>query len=310
MMLLRGIWDSRQARLGLALLALFAAVAALGPFLTRDPAAFLADPLLPPSAEFWLGTTRQGQDAFAQLIVGTRSSLGIGLLVGVLVMSIGSLVGLTAAYFGGLVDDVLSLIVGVFLILPGLPLAVLLAAFLEAGPLTIAAVLVLTGWAWNARVVRAQALALRRRDYVLAAIALGEHPLRIMLLEMLPNMTSIVFSSFIAATMHAIGAQVGLEFLGLGDVSQVTWGTNLFWAVTNQDILTESWWTILPTGLAIALFGFALAQVNYGVDEVTSPRLKVDRAYTALVGQRTGLRRLLTPVVLARSDADRERTSA
>jgi peptide/nickel transport system permease protein len=288
---------SGQARLGLGILALFAVVAALGPLCTRDPAAFLASPLLPPNGEFWLGTTRQGQDVFAQLIVGTRSSLGVGLSVGFLVMVIGSVVGLTAAYFGGLIDEILSLILGIFLILPGLPLAVLLAAFVEAGPLTIALVLVITGWAWNARVVRAQALALRQRDFVLSAIALGEHPLRIMLVEMLPNMTSIVFSSFIGATMHAIGAQVGLEFLGLGDVSRVTWGTNLFWAVTNQDILTESWWTILPTGLSIALFGFALACINYGIDEVTSPRLHVSRAYTALVGPRMGLRRLITPVV-------------
>lgn len=302
MTFLRSLARSRQARVGLSILAFFALVAVLGPLFTRDAAAFLARPLLPPSGEFWLGTTRQGQDVFAQLVVGTRTSLGVGILVGVLVMLIGSLVGLCAAYFGGWVDDVLSLCINVFLILPGLPLAVVIAAFLEAGPMTIALVLTVTGWAWNARVVRAQALSLRQRDFVLAAIALGESPLRVMLFEMLPNMTSIVFSSFIGATMHAIGAQVGLEFLGLGDVSQVTWGTNLFWAVTNQDILTESWWTMLPTGLSIAVFGFALVLVNFGIDEVTSPRLTLHRSYRLLVGQRTGLERLTTPVALGSAD--------
>lgn len=297
MTLFRALWQSRAARIGLSILAVFALIAAFGPLMTRDGSAFLAEPLMPPSWQYWLGTTRQGQDVFARLIVGTRTSLGVGLIVGVLVMIIGSLVGLTAAYFGGIVDDALSLCVNVFLILPGLPLAVVLAAFLESGPRTIALVLVVTGWAWNARVVRAQALAIRQKDFVVAAIALGEHPFRVMATEILPNMTSIVFSCFIGATMHAIGAQVGLEFLGLGDVSQVTWGTNLFWAVTNQDILTESWWTMLPTGLAIATFGFALVLVNFGIDEVTSPRLSVDRTYSALVGTRTAVARLTTPVV-------------
>lgn len=300
MTLFRALWRNRPARVGLLILAVFALVAALGPLMTRDASAFLAEPLAPPSWQYWLGTTRQGQDVFARLIVGTRTSLGVGLFVGALVMLIGSLVGLTAAYFGGIVDDVLSLCVNVFLILPGLPLAVVLAAFLESGPRTIALVLVVTGWAWNARVVRAQALAIRQKDFVVAAIALGEHPFRVMATEILPNMTSIVFSCFIGATMHAIGAQVGLEFLGLGDVSQVTWGTNLFWAVTNQDILTESWWTMLPTGLAIATFGFALVLVNFGIDEVTSPRLGVARAYSALVGTRTAIARLTTPVVMER----------
>jgi len=296
MTLVAALWRSRPARVGLAILAVFACVALFGPLFTRDARAFLAEPLEPPSADFWLGTTRQGQDVFARLIVGTRVSLGVGLVVGAVVVLLGSLVGLTAAYFGGWVDDVLSLVVNVFLILPGLPLAVVLAAFLESGPTTIALVLVVTGWAWNARVVRAQALALRRRDFVEAAVALGEHPLRVMVAEILPNMTSIVFSCFIGATTHAIGAQVGLEFLGLGDVSQVTWGTNLFWAVTNQDILTESWWTMLPTGLAIATFGFALVLLNFGIDEVTSPRLRIDPKYRALVGTRNGVLRLTTPV--------------
>jgi len=296
MTLLRLLWHSRPARLGLSILACFAVVAAIGPWFTRDAAAFLASPLEPPSSSYLLGTTRQGQDVFAQLVVGTRSSLGIGLLVGLVITLIGSVVGLAAAYFGGLIDDALSLCVNVFLVLPGLPLAVVLAAFLEAGPLTIALVLTITGWAWHARVIRAQALTIRQKDFIQVAVALGERPLRVMLSEILPNMSSVVFAGFIGATMHAIGAQVGLEFLGLGDVSQVTWGTNLFWAVQNQDILTESWWTMMPTGLAIALFGFALVLVHLGIDEVNSPRLRAPREYLALVGWRTALGRLVTPV--------------
>ncbi len=290
---------SRKAVGGLVLLYFFFLMAGVGPFFVRDASAFLADPLLPPSSTYWFGTTRQGQDVFAQTVVGARLSLLIGFAVGITVTVIGATIGIAAGFFGGWVDDVLSLITNVFLIMPGLPLAVVLAAYLEAGPMSIAFVLIITGWAWNARIIRAQTLSLRRKDFVLAAIVGGEHPLRIMFFELLPNMTSLIVSGFIGATVYAIGAQVGLEFLGLGDVSQVTWGTNLFWASNNQALLTESWWTILPTGICVALVGFSLVMVNFAIDEMTNPRLRAEGAFLkALSG--AGIKpELATPVLRA-----------
>jgi peptide/nickel transport system permease protein len=138
-------------------------------------------------------------------------------------------------------------------------------------------VLSLLGWAWPARVMRAQTLALREKDFVAAAQVSGEGSLRIMFREILPNMTSIVASSFISSTMYAIGAEASLEFLGLGNVSVVSWGTMLFWAQNNSALLVGAWWTFVPAGACIALVAFGLAMLNYAVDDITNPRLKAEK---------------------------------
>jgi len=276
---MRGLLSNRQALLGLTILGLFVLMALLGPLFVGDPTAFVDVPLLPPCAEHWFGTTGQGQDVLAQTIAGARVTLLIGFAVGFSVVAIGSLIGTTAGYFGGRIDDVLGLVINVFLIMPGLPLIVVIAAYLPAGPTTIATVLIITGWAWGARVIRSQTLSLRDRDFVAAARVSGESPLRIIVVEILPNMTSLLVSAFIGATVYAIGAQVGLEFLGLGDVSKVTWGTNLYWASNDAALFTGSWWTFVPTGLCVALVGFALAAVNSAIDQVGNPRLRVQRRF-------------------------------
>jgi peptide/nickel transport system permease protein len=185
-------------------------------------------------------------------------------------------IGGVAGYLGGRTDNLLSLLINVFLVMPGLPLMVVLAAWLPPGPVTILSVLVLTGWAWNARVLRAQTLSIAQRDFVLAAKVSGESSLRIVTAEILPNMLSLMTSSFIGATIYAIGAQVGLEFLGLGDISKVTWGTNLYWASNDSALLLGSWWTFVPTGFCIALLGFGLTLINFGVDEIANPSLATE----------------------------------
>jgi peptide/nickel transport system permease protein len=291
---MRSLRQSRKALVGLGILAVFGAIALLGPLLAPDPSAPVGVPLEPPSAAHWFGTTGQGQDVFAQTVAGTRTSLSIGLGVGLLVVLAGALVGTAAGYFGGLADDLLSLFINVFLIVPGLPLMVVIAAYLPAGPVTTALVLVVTGWAWSARVFRAQTLSLRHTDFVAAAIVGGESHLRIIALEILPNMTSLLVSAFIGATVYAIGAHVGLEFLGLGDLGHVSWGSNLYWARNDAALLTGSWWTFVPTGACVGLVGFALAMVNNALDEVGDPRLRADPRYRLAMGGRwTGA----TPVI-------------
>lgn len=266
-----------KAAAGLAVVLGFALMAIVGPWLVGDPQALVARPHQAPSAMHWLGTTGQGQDVWAQTIAGARPTLLVAGVVGAFVVVIGALIGGAAGFFGGRIDDLLSLLINVFLLMPGLPLMVVLAAWLPPGPVTITAVLVLTGWAWNARVIRAQTLSLRNRDFVSASLVLGEHPLRIIVVEILPHMASLLASSFIGATIYAIGAQVGLEFLGLGDISRVTWGTNLYWASNDAALLTGSWWTFLPSGLCVALVGFGLTLLNFGLDEWTNPRLAARR---------------------------------
>ena len=273
---LHALRRNRKALIGAAIMSSFAFLALVGPFLVADPQAFVGRPLTPPGSDFWFGTTGQGQDVLAQTIVGARSTLAIGFFVGILVTLISALIGISAAYFGGRVDDVLTLITNVFLVIPGLPLMVVLAAWLPPSPLSIILVLTFTGWAWGARILRAQTMAIRKQDFVAAAIVSGESHLRIIFQQLLPNMASLMVAGFIGTTMAAIGAQVALEFLGLGDVGAVTWGTNLYWAINDSALITGSWWTFVPTGICLALVGFGMTLLNFAIDEVTNPRLAAE----------------------------------
>lgn len=287
----------RRARFGLAIVALFALMALVGPTLFGDADAPVARPLEPPSAAHWLGTTGQGQDVLAQLVVGARSTLAVGLSVGAAVVAIGALVGVTAGYLGGSADFLLSQLINVLLVLPGLPLAVVVAAYLPSGPATVVAVLTLTGWPWNARVFRAQALALRSRDWVAAAVVSGESHGAIVVRYLLPTMTSLLVTQLIGSTVYAIGAEVGLEFLGIGDVSRVTWGTALYWAANDSALLTGAWWTFVPPGLCIALVAFALVLLSSAFDEATNPGLRTERHWRLALGAHAPPPASPTPVV-------------
>jgi peptide/nickel transport system permease protein len=287
-----------KAALGAAILLIFVLVAALAPVIAPgDPSDFVDRPNRPPSREHIFGTTGQGQDVFAQTVWGARVSLGLGFTIGLSITVIGALIGMTAGYFGGRVDDFLSLITNVVLIIPGLPLLITLAAFLPPGPRTIARVLSLISWAWNARVFRSQTLSLREKDFVSASVVSGEGSPYIIFREILPNMTSIVANAFFSSTLYAIGAEAGLEFLGLGNVSLVSWGTNLYWAANNAGLLTGAWWTFIPAGLCIALVAFAFAMINYAMDEITNPRLRAEKETSRVLKNRSLRNARATPVV-------------
>ena len=278
------IWRNPKARLGLIILGGLGLCALAGPLIFKDSTASIAAPHLAPCGAHWLGTTGQGQDVWAQTLVGARPTLLVGFTVGLLVTLMGALIGVTSGYIGGWIDELMMAFVNVFLVIPGLPLAIILAAYLPVGALSMVAILTFTGWAWTARVVRAQTLTLRDKDFIKSARVVGEPLWRIVFIELLPHMASLLLSLFIGTTIYAIGAQVGLEFLGLGDMGSVTWGTNLYWAANDQALLTRAWWTYVPTGLGIALVGFSLALVNFGLDEVTNPRLSVDRVWRVRLG--------------------------
>lgn len=266
---------NKKATAGIGILAVFVIVAVLAPVIVPgDPTAFVGPTSKPPSLEYPFGTTRKGQNVLAMTIWGARTSLLVGAVVGVGATVVGVAVGLSSAYFRGVVDDILSVITNIFLLIPGLPFLVVLAAFLPPGSATIALTLIITGWAGAARGIRSQALSLRGSAFVDAATLVGERPGRIMLAEIMPNMASVVMGSFLGAVIFGIGAEAGLSFLGLGDSAVVSWGTNLFWAANDGALLTGAWWVFLPSGLAIALVAFALAMVNYAVDEITNPRLR------------------------------------
>jgi len=244
-------------------------------FTPHDPASEIYAPGAGLSWTHLLGTTSFGQDVFSQLIAGTRQSVMIALIVGFLCTVLSVIIGITAAYMGGIVDDGLSLLTDVVLVIPTFPLIIVIVGYLKSASFWLMVfVLVFTGWSYGARQLRSQALSLRNRDFLLAAQLRGERKWRIIVTEILPNMTSLIVASFLGAAVYAVLAAAGLQFIGLGSVNTDSWGTMLYWAQNNDALLTGSpLWAIVP-GLGIGLMGGAFALLNYAFDEVNNPALR------------------------------------
>jgi peptide/nickel transport system permease protein len=211
----------------------------------------------------------------AQLVDGSRSTLIVAALAASIATVVSIIVGLAGGYLGGVSDELLSVLSNIFLVIPTLPLVIVLAGYLpNRGDLSVTLVIALTGWAWGARVMRAQTLSIRKRDYIEAARATGEGTWRILLWEILPNELAIVTASFLFTAIFAILTAAGLAFLGLANVSEWSWGTMLYWAQNDSALQAGAWWWFVPPGLCIALVGTGLALLNFGFDEMTNPRLR------------------------------------
>lgn len=297
-----------QSRAGLIILGFFLLAGALAPWITRyDPADFASVPNLAPNPDNWFGTDHMGRDVFSRTLWGARTSLGIGVGTAIIAIAIAAIIGTAAGYFRGWVDDLLTLVTNLFLVIPGLPLLILLAAYLRPSMTTVILTLALTGWAFNARVLRAQTLSIREKDFVAANIVSGESSFGIIAREILPNMINIVAGSFIGIVSYGISSETAMSFLGLTDLDTVSWGTNLFWAQNGGALLSGSWWSFMPSGLCVALTIFALSWINYGMDEITNPRLGEERELVRLTGKirRRGAR--ATPVI---PDLDKRESAA
>ena len=261
---------------GLVIVGFFILLAIFGPMLLHaDPGAVTSARLQPPSLKHLLGTTQQGQDVLAQVVDGARISMEVGFGAGILTTLWSILVGLTAGYLSGTSSELLSMFSNVFLVIPSLPLVVILAAYLpNSGSTGIIIVITVTGWAWGARVLRAQTLSLRRRDFVEAARATGENTVKIMFYDILPNEVAIITATFLGSVVGAILTEASIAFLGLSNVTQWSWGTMLYWAQVSGAELSRAWWWFVPPGLCIALVGTGLAFINFGLDDVINPRLR------------------------------------
>lgn len=261
--------------IGLTIVGVIAVFAVFVPFFVGDPNAVSDIGLTGPSAEHWLGTTQSGQDIFAQLAYACRGSLFIGLTVGVLSVLLSSFFGILGAYVGGATDEGFSLLSNVMLVIPGLPLMIVIASYMPTkSAFLVAGVLAITSWAGPARVLRSQTLSLRSRDYVLAARVAGEKPWRILFVEIFPNLIPVLASQAMSAIISAILGEAGLSYLGLGATDSYTWGTMLYYAQNGMALILGAWWWFIPPGLCIALFGAALALINFSIDEIINPKLK------------------------------------
>ena len=292
------LFTQPKAVIGIVIMAIFILLAIFAPLIAPvDPTRIIGKPNLPPSTDHWLGTTGQGQDVFAQVVWGSRISLFIGFSVGFMSTLLGLIIGMIAGYMPGVIDGVLNMFTNVFLLIPGLPLLITLASFLPPGIITVMLVLTFTGWSWPARVFRSQTLCLREKDFVSASVVSGEGVPRIVFSEILPNMLSLVVSSFFGAVTYSIGADAGLAFLGFEDVNKVSWGTMLFWASNHSALLQKAWWTFVPPGLCIALVSFATTMLIYAMDDVTNPRLRSEKEIIRVLRKFHITSKRSTPVV-------------
>ncbi|HKG09127.1 MAG TPA: ABC transporter permease [Gaiellaceae bacterium] len=276
--------------LGLAMVVFAVLVALVAPLISvDDPNAF--DILAAGQAPSWnhlFGTTDQGSDIFSQVVVGARHSLLLGAAAAALATGLAAILGITAGYMGGIVDDIVNLLTNIFLTIPAIPLLIVMSGYVGSrGMQTMILVLALVLWAFEARILRAQTLSLKNRDFVLAAKASGESTRRVVFGELMPNMISRIAAGFVLVFYIALLTDAGLEFLGLGDQSATSWGVTLYWAQTNSTVLQGEWWPFFFPGAALAFTVLGLVLVLAGIDEVSNPRLRTERT------RRRSLRRFL-----------------
>lgn len=270
------VWTVPKARFGLLLFGLIILTAAFAPVVSPyNPKENDFGRSLGLSGEHWLGTTASGQDVLSQLIWGGRISVTVAMVAGLLSTCIAVIVGLSWGYMRTFSGEFVGFLVNLFLVIPSLPLMIIIAAYLQNGGMSvIILVIVLTGWAWGARVLRSQTQSLRSRDFVTAAAFSGDGTWRIIFHEIFPNMLSLIINNFFGAATAAVLAESGLEFLGLGDSTTISWGTMLYWAQNNNVLLTGQWALLLAPGLMIALLAVSMTFINFGVDRLSNPRLR------------------------------------
>jgi len=266
-----------KSRFGFVLVGFMVIVAVIAPWISvSNPTDFnILATHQAPSWHHLFGTTDQGSDIFSQVVLGTRRSLILGAAAALLATTLAASLGILAAYSGGIIDEVVNFLTNVFLVIPTIPLLIVISSYLKArGMTTMILVLGLTLWSFEARILRGQALSLKSRDFVQAAKVAGESTWRIVFGELMPNMISRIAAAFVLVFYIALLVDAGLEFLGLGDTSHVSWGMVLYWAQTNSTVLQGEWWPFLFPGLALVLTVVGLVFLLAGIDEISNPRLR------------------------------------
>jgi peptide/nickel transport system permease protein len=296
----RRILANGKVTAGVVILAVFSLIAIFGDLIKPyDPSKRSRDILEAPSWRHWSGTTHIGQDIFSQLLVGTRSVMFVGFIAGLVATIVAVVVGVTSGYLAGVAAESLSALSNVFIVIPALPLIIIITNVIpNSGDWTIALVIGCTSWAWGARLLRAQTLSLRRRDFVEAARATGESTWRIIMFEIMPNLTAIIAASFVGTVVFAVGTEISLAFVGVSGISEWNWGEILFWAQGQQALPQGAWWWFVPAGLCVALLGTALSLVNFGIDEIVNPRLRASgRGGGRVNGRKVRMKIGFTPVL-------------
>jgi peptide/nickel transport system permease protein len=274
--MLRILFKSPKFVIGSALLALVLGFVLAYPLINRgDPFEMVAMGFEPPSADYPLGSDNFGRDVLLELAHGARSSLYVGLTAGFFATLIGLALGLTAGYVGGIVDNILSTINNMFIVIPPLIILILISIGLNNRSSTVVGLIIgFTAWPWTARAVRAQTASLRVRDHVNIARISGYGTARIIASDILPYIASYATMAFILQTATGILEEASISMLGLGPYNTISLGTMLNWAMMFEALGTGAWWAFIPPATLIGLFTFSLFIINSGMDEVFNPKIR------------------------------------
>lgn len=267
---------NRKLVAGTVVILVFLVAGLVGPLMfDHGPNDYVGPPMAAPSGEFWFGTTTFGQDVFAQFLYGLRATFLVGVLGGVLAAAVGMVVGFVAGYRGGWVDELLTMLTNIVLVLPALVVLLIVNAYLGVRSIGVQALFIgLTSWPWAARAIRAQTFSLRSRDFVDLARLSGVRTPRIILREIAPNMSSYLFLTFILLFGSAILIAASLDFIGLGPTEGVSLGLMLNNAARWSALQLGLWWWFIPPGAGITAIVGALYVMNVGLDEVFNPKLR------------------------------------
>lgn len=274
------IWRSPAGRISLIIFAICTAIATLGPLLAPygateriyDEAGKLVR-LSPPSWNHWLGTTLLGRDVLSQMLWGARPALTIGILTALGTVVIGVNVGLLAGYLGGHVDSILMRITDIFLGLPFLPFIIVLLSLTGQNLWTIIFAMMIVMWRSTARIVRAEVLSLRERQFIAAAKTTGASDFDIIYKEIAPNIMPFALVGVTFALAWAIITEASIGFLGFGDPNVVSWGSIIYDAYASQMMYRAPWW-VVPPGIAIMVLVTSVYFIGRAYEEVVNPRIK------------------------------------
>ncbi len=269
------ILSSPQAIVGVTIITIFVLVAVFGPMFIDDAKAQVGDVFEPPSGSHLLGTDGGGADMVRLLVEGSRISLIVGFAAAVVSALIGGVVGLASGFFGGKTDTVLMRITDYFIVIPDVPLMVVAAALFGRSLQNIILIIGVIYWTTTARLIRAQTLSVRERVYVRRSRALGAGNMRLIGKHVLPQVTPLLLANTVILVAAAIFAETFITFLGLGDPSLISWGRLIENSFTDDAILNDAWWTIVPPGVCVAIVVLALTMTGSAIEDALNPRLAV-----------------------------------
>ncbi|WP_339323698.1 ABC transporter permease [Paenibacillus sp. FSL W8-0194] len=267
---------SPKFMIGAVLFLLMLALVLIYPQINRkDPLEMIALAFQPPDANLWLGSDNFGRDLFLELMYGIRTSIRVGLIAGVFATVIGLFIGLVSGYVGGMLDNLLTAVTNIFIVIPSFVILILISVSINSRSSLVTAIIIgITSWPWTARAVRAQTTSLRNRDHVHIAKISGHSTPKIIVFEILPYIASYVVMAFVLQTASGILSEASISMLGLGPYNTISLGIIMNWALVFEAPVAGAWWAFIPAALSIALITFSLYMMNTGMDEIFNPKIR------------------------------------